>query len=485
MPRSSPAYRPHLRRRRARCRRAGGAALDHALRHSRAGLSRRISPRSRIRARCTATNRSRSRRRLKAALDRATPVVRLIEAEEGRAASEAWSLCHPLAEQPRILEAFADAYRDAGAVGEERNAKLLYLALTSRFLPRPVSVAVKGPSSGGKSFSVETVLRFFPPEAVYCVTAISDRALAYTDADLRHRFLVIFEAAGMMGEFASYLIRSLLSEGRIVYEMVERQPSGLTPRRIEKEGPTGLIVTTTAVRLHPENETRLLSLNVTDTRAQTRDVMRAIANPARTDFDPSAWIALQQWIARGEHRVEIPFAPALAERIPPVAVRLRRDFGHLLNLIRAHAILHQATRERDAAGCILATLEDYKTVRELLADVLSEGVEATVAPAIRETVEAIGRILVAGSDEVSIARLAQVLGLDKSAASRRAASAVQQGFLRNLEDRKGRPARLQLGEPLPESVSILPSVEVLHGCSVDRGDRSPSPHLSGRISTAP
>ena len=375
---------------------------------------------------------------------------------------------------------FADAYRSAGAVGEERNGKLLYLALTSRFLPRPVSVVVKGPSSGGKSFSVETVLRFFPAEAVYCLTAISDRALAYTEAELKHRFLVIYEAAGMMGEFASYLVRSLLSEGRIVYEIVERQASGLVPRRIEKPGPTGLIVTTTAVRLHPENETRLLSLQVTDTRAQTREVMRAIAHSTRADFDPAPWIALQQWIARGEHRVEIPFAPALAECIPPIAVRLRRDFGQLLNLIRAHAILHQATRPRDSTGRILATLEDYEAVRDLLAEIIAEGIEATVAPAIRETVEAISRILAAGSDEVSIAQLAQVMGLDKSAVSRRAAAAVQQGFLWNREDRKGRPARLCLGEPIPAAIGILPTREVLQCCSVDRGDSPPSPPLEGR-----
>ena len=36
--------------------------------------------------------------------------------------------------------------------GEVRTAKLLYLALTSRVLERPVSVAVKGPSSGGKTY---------------------------------------------------------------------------------------------------------------------------------------------------------------------------------------------------------------------------------------------------------------------------------------------------------------------------------------------
>jgi len=231
--------------------------------------------------------------------------------------------------------------------------------------------------------------------------------------------------------------------------MVERQSSGLVPRRIEKEGPTGLIVTTTAVRLHPENETRLLSLHVTDTRAQTREVMRAIAHSTRAGFEPTPWIALQQWIARGEHRVEIPFAPALAERIPPIAVRLRRDFGQLLNLIRAHAILHQATRARDSAGRLLATLEDYEAVRELLADIIAEGVEATVSPAIRETVEAISSILAAGSDEVSIAQLAHALGLDKSAVSRRAAAAVQQGFLWNREDRKGRPARSTATTALP------------------------------------
>lgn len=72
--------------------------------------------------------------------------------------------------------------------------------------------------------------------------------------------------------------------------------------------------------------------------------------------------------------------------------------------------------------------------------------------------------------------MAHTLGLDKSAAARRIAAAVQLGYLRNLEDRKGRPARLILGESLPESVAILPSSEVLHGCSVDRGDvLAPSP----------
>ena len=244
--------------------------------------------------------------------------------------------------------------------------------MTSRLLERPVSIALKGPSSGGKSHVVERVLSFVPESAYYALTAMSERTLAYSEEPIKHRFLVIYEAAGMSGEFATYLMRSLLSEGRVRYETVEKTSEGMKPRLIEREGPTGLIVTTTAVKLHPENETRLLSLTVTDTQDQTRAVMAALAEEAGEagpNFEP--WHALQVWLEGAEHRVSIPYAKILADLIPPVAVRLRRDFGALLNLIRAHALLHQATRERDAEGRIVATIEDYAAVRELVVDLVS------------------------------------------------------------------------------------------------------------------
>src|SRR3954453_12262013 len=213
-----------------------------------------------------------------------------------------------------------------GVVGERRGAKLIYLAVTSRLLDRPVSVAVKGPSSGGKSFLTDSVLKLFPPSAFYALTAMSDRALAYSNEPLKHRHLVIYEAAGMSGEFVSYLIRSLLSEGRLRYETVENTKNGLEPKVIEREGPTGLIITTTALRLHPENETRMLSLTVTDTTEQTASVFRALAEEGGDAADFGRWHALQTWLATGSCAVVIPFAKDLAELVPPVAIRLWRDF---------------------------------------------------------------------------------------------------------------------------------------------------------------
>jgi hypothetical protein len=205
------------------------------------------------------------------------------EAAQARvaAAKAAWEKCAELAQAPRILDAFERDLHRLGAVGEERAAKLIFLAVISRFLDRPVSLALKGPSAAGKSFTAGQVLRFFPSSAYYSLTAMSERALAYSDEPLVQRMLVLYEAAGMSGDGASYLVRSLLSEGCLRYETVEKTEDGLKGRLIERPGPTGLIVTTTALKLHPENETRLLSVPVNDTREQTARVLRSVADDGR------------------------------------------------------------------------------------------------------------------------------------------------------------------------------------------------------------
>jgi hypothetical protein len=433
----------------------------------------------------------RFKERFEAALEDAEPWIELERAEAEAASREAWETCRELAQEPNIPGRFAEALARSGVAGEEKIAKLLYLAVTSRLLTRPVSIALKGPSSGGKSHVVERVLSFFPKSAYYALTAMSERTLAYSEEPIKHRFLVIYEAAGMSGEFATYLMRSLLSEGRVRYETVERTSEGMKPRLIEREGPTGLIVTTTAVKLHPENETRLLSLTVTDTQDQTRAVMAALAieaGEAGPNLEP--WHALQVWLESAEHRVSIPYARKLAALIPPVAVRLRRDFGAVLNLIRAHALLHQASRVRDAEGRINATIEeDYAAVRELVADLVSEGIEVTVPKTVRETVEAVRRLREDSNGEpVTVTDLARELRLDRSAVSRRVRNAKDRGYLRDLEDNLRKPSRLIPGDDLPDDVQILPSPEDVRAGMQERAsgsarlDPARKPHSNGQYS---
>ena len=410
--------------------------------------------------------------RFSAALRGATPLAEELHLERKEQAHKAWAACEELAGTPNILERFAADLARSGVAGESRVAKLLYLAVTSRLLERPASIAMKGPSSGGKSYLTEQVLSFFPESAYYALTAMSERALAYSDEPLVHRFLVIYEAAGMESEFQTYLIRSLLSEGRVRYETVEKTADDMKPRLIERPGPTGLIVTTTRTRLHPENETRLISLAVTDTQDQTRDILAALASETEGEMpDMESWHALQTWLEGAERSVKIPYAKKLAGSIPPVAVRLRRDFGALLNLIRAHALLHQANRRRDGDGRIVATTGDYSAVRELVAELISEGIEATVPATLRETVDKVAALYSEDSEAVTVADLARELKLDKSATSRRVGSATDRGYLKNLEDRRGRAARLVPGDPLPKDLEILPEPGALADDPGAEGDR--------------
>jgi hypothetical protein len=156
-------------------------------------------------------------------------------------------------------------------------------------------------------------------------------------------------------------------------------------------------------------------------------------------------------------------------------------------LRRAHALLHQATRARTRSGTIVATIADYAAGRELVGDLVAEGIGRTVAPRVRETVEAV-RDSNPGDDGVSQRALADKLSLDKGAVSRRVQEAVGHGYLRNLEERRGRPARLVIGEPRPEQLEILPAPGALAECcavdGVSVGIGNPLPNSLGRASPA-
>jgi hypothetical protein len=373
-----------------------------------------------------------------------------------------------LAAELRILDRFAVAIRGCGVVGETATAATTYLTLTSRLLDRQASLIVKGHSSSGKSYTVEQTAKFFPPEAVIVMTGMSERALIYSPDEYSHRTLLLYEESalreGAEDNMTAYLVRSLLSEGRLEYPVtIKDKDGGFTTKTIVKEGPTNLVMTTTKVAVHAENETRMLSITTDDSREQTARVFAALADETGSDVDLDEWVQLQRWLANAEHRVTIPYAARLAELVPPVAVRLRRDFGTLLALIRAHAILHQQTRQRDAAGRIIATTDDYEQVRALVEDVIAAGVGETVSPTVRSTVEAVAALTTApGGEEprypdgVNARYVADWLELDKSAARRRLWSAAAGGYVFNAEDQKFKPGRWKLGEPLPGGTRLLP-----------------------------
>jgi hypothetical protein len=116
-------------------------------------------------------------------------------------------------------------------------------------------------------------------------------------------------------------------------------------------------------------------------------------------------------------------------------------------------------------------------VRSLVADLVADGVGATVSESVRETVKGVAELLEDGHESVTVAAVAGQLGIDKSSASRRIKAALARDYLSNLEIGKGKPLKLVIGEPLPEEVEVLPRAETLAGCTVAavRADDVPPP----------
>src|SRR5262249_38666943 len=163
------------------------------------------------------------------------------------------------------LSIFQADIRVSGLVGEERAASLVYLLAISALLPQPVSLVIKGPSSAGKNKTADSALAFVPTGAVKRLTSMSQKALFYSDEEIKHRVLYFAEGNGVSGGDLAATLRSLLSEGVLRHDTVDRtDKDGMHGKSLVKEGPAAFLTTTTLPSLDGELETRLLSVPVND-----------------------------------------------------------------------------------------------------------------------------------------------------------------------------------------------------------------------------
>jgi hypothetical protein len=159
---------------------------------------------------------------------------------------------------------------------------------------------------------------------------------------------------------------------------------------------------------------------------------------------------------------------------------MRRDHERIMDLVEAHAVLHQEGRKRDQERRIVAVFEDYEAVYHLIADIVGEASEAAVSDTVRETVETV-RELIDEDTPVTRNTLAEKRGIVPSSAGRRFAPATAAGYVKEDPDNPNmKPKRYVLGDvPLPENVEVIPSPETLRSCvgaSGARGEGASNEH---------
>ena len=407
-----------------------------------------------------------------------------LTAEEKAAMRAAlWLSVRELAEAPDLLERAVQQVQSMGVVNEDELIKLIYLAAISRVLDQPINPLVKGASSGGKSFTTTRTLDLIGSDFVSYLTSSSAMSLVYDHRPLAHTVLVIYEANQIQADennMFAMLLRTLISEGRIVHQTTVEDPGSRTGRRVEqivREGPITLVITTTG-ELHAENETRMLSYYISESQEQTRGVIDSLAAQAAgiagAPTDLAVWHDLQRWIALGPNDVVVPFALQIAAKIPPRMVRFRRDVGALFSFIKASAILHQAQRKLDTDGRLVATAADYAAAYPIFSRVLAQTSGQGVTDNVRAVVDLIaaraapiatktagarfartGAASAGAEVELSSEQIGTLTGIGKSAAYRAIKAAIDQGFLVNNETRPRKPFRLAVRQRIDETAAAL------------------------------
>jgi DNA primase catalytic core len=280
-----------------------------------------------------------------------------------------------------------------GIVGEERNALVLYLVMTSRKLDDPLSAQVLSSSGSGKSHLQDAVLSLCPEEDLIKLTSLSNQALFYKGEDsLKHKCLALEEVAGAEG--ARYALRNLISAKKLTIETTVKNPATgkMETQTNTVHGPTAVFETTTQPDTDPETKSRYLLLSIDESPEQTR----LIAEAQRHRHTLGALLSRKEReaVRRRHHAfqrllrplcVVNPYEPLLGygdERLTT-----RRDQPKYLNLILAIAFLHQLQRSAKThpvlGDYIEATLDDIAIANDLAAELFGASLDDLSPPGRR------------------------------------------------------------------------------------------------------
>lgn len=371
---------------------------------------------------------------------------------------------------PNLLERVLEDIGAMGVAGERPLALTLYLVGTSRLLDRPLAAIVQGPSASGKSYIASKVADLFPDEALLRATDLTANALYYLrPGSLRHRFVVAGERKRAEDDDTAEgtrALREMLTSGRLAKAAPIRRPDGsMTTELIQQDGPIAYVETTSLMKVFDEDANRCLLLTTDETPEQTREILSMLgARYAGARLADEGRIvarhhALQRLLER--RLVVVPYGDRLSALFDARRVEVRRVFRHVMGLVQASALLHQRQRATRADGAILATEDDYRLARYLLAGPMSRQLADRASDgALRFLERLLGSI--GRGKEFTRRDAMRVEQVSRSAVHGWVGELAEAGLIEVVEERHGKtPARYRLPDArtMADAINPLPSLD--------------------------
>ena len=213
-----------------------------------------------------------------------------VEQRQAAAADERdrlWSSCREIAESPTLLADMEKLVHELGVVGEGTSIRGAYLAASSRLCRHgALCLLRRGAAAGGKNFLVFKALMLIPDDAVVHMSSGSPLSLVYYgDGDedaFKHKMIYIPEAAILAERNGvesplTFMLRTLISEGRLDHHVVMTQASGPpVSTHVKRNGPVVVIITSARDNVEDELLTRLVMSDADETGKQTQAVLAGV-----------------------------------------------------------------------------------------------------------------------------------------------------------------------------------------------------------------
>ena len=348
-----------------------------------------------------------------------------------------------IAHDPLLFKRRLDVVNQAGVVGERGAVAMYFCTLDSRLLPEdnlsPNVLAIKnaGHFGAGKSYTLSACLQIYPDSAYFLMTNGSAKSIFFLENGLKHKALVVTEGFQFQENNAKdselvYSIRSILSEGRVSYWVVEKdkETEQLVTREKKVEGPTSFITTTAMESLEAQFEDRLFTIHPDESVEQTKRIIEMTMAKKAGKVQGLDQKTIQIWKRFHESLqpidVVIPFAEEIGKFItkdgtPPISIR--RAAKRVMIVIQAIACAYQHQRKRDERNRVIAEIADYWMALQIVNDAFKESLGAQD----KKTVQYLS--VIKEKEKITPRELAKIFGVSGAAISGWVRKRVKDGII--------------------------------------------------------
>jgi DNA primase len=272
--------------------------------------------------------------------------------------------------QPNLDQNLIQKLQQTGIIGEEKNALFLFLILLSHKMKRTLHAMVQGTSGSGKSHLISKIAdTMYDQNKIKRFTRVTDKSFYnYGEYDLMNTGIILEDYDGLSQE-AEMAWRELQSNNKLSSSVSQKNEQTGEIHTGEKYvfGPIASLVATTKFRIYEDNESRVFTIAIDESEAQTEKVLAYMAKKASKEITQEQEQKMQTELQNIVYQLK-PYQVQNPYRLElPKNVKHRRRLTQMLHdFIEQVTILFQYQRQKSNENTLITEVQDLEIAVDLM-----------------------------------------------------------------------------------------------------------------------